>query len=114
MRMRGTFMAALVVCVVGTPCLLARQRAARSPQVVERVAPGSDCRPYDPAALHLIEDAGGTWLLARGDGARLRVFANRSDADAGLIVFRQHSILCYIGRDNTRPNRGEYVMEYLK
>jgi hypothetical protein len=114
MRTRKALAAALLACGIGTPYLFARPQFERRPQVVERIAPGSDCRPYDPADLTLIADAGGTWLLARGDGARLRFFANRSDADAGLAVFKQHSTLCYIGRDNTRPNRSEYIMEYLK
>ena len=114
MRMRKALVAAVFVCGMGTSYLLARPQVERRPQVVERIAPGSDCRSYDRAGLKLIAAAGGTWLLARADGARLKLFANRSDADAGLAVFKQHSTLCYIGRDNTLPNRSEYIMEYLK
>jgi hypothetical protein len=74
----------------------------------------SICFPYDPASLTLVERPNGDWLLERADGAIFRAFANREDADAGLAVARQHTQLCYIGKDNTRPNRVAYIMEYWR
>ena len=75
----------------------------------------STCTPYDPATLKLQEiKATGTWRLQRGDGAILIGFANREDAEAGLEVARGFTQVCYIGKDNTRPNRRDYMMEYWK
>jgi hypothetical protein len=74
----------------------------------------SICVPYVPATLKLVERPNGDWLLERVDGAIFRGFANREDADAGLAVARQHTQLCYIGKDNTRPNRVAYIMEYWR
>ena len=75
----------------------------------------SSCTPFDPGTLKVVEVRDGTdWQLRRGDGAILKVFANRADADAGLAVARNHSQLCYIGKNNGRPSRERYMMEYWK
>ena len=73
----------------------------------------SSCVPYNPDALRLTEERG-TWILSRGDGARLRAFANRDDAEAGLAVAKENNQLCYIGKTNTRPDREKYIMEYWR
>jgi len=73
----------------------------------------SICVPYDPVTLKLVQ-RNSDWLLERGDGAIFRAFVDRADAEAGLAVAKQHTQLCYIGKDNTRPNRTSYIMEYWK
>jgi hypothetical protein len=86
-------------------------------QTAQRAAPGSvSCLSYDPAGLTLTSESGGTWTLERADGARIRPFANRADAEAGLAVFKEHTAICYIGRGNTFPDpyRSKYIMEFLR
>ena len=72
-----------------------------------------DCVRYDPSTLTLTEERAG-WQLSRDDGARFMVLDTKEDADAMLAVFRAHSQLCYVGRDNKRPNRARYVHYYWK
>ena len=76
----------------------------------------SSCTPFDPATLQLVEvtKAQTSWSLRRGDGAILKTFATREDGEAGIAVARRYSQLCYIGKNNTRPDRDRYVMEYWK
>ena len=73
----------------------------------------SSCTPFDPTALQLIE-VREVWQLRRGDGAILKGFASREDADAGLAVAKGYSQLCYIGKNNGRPSPERYIMEYWR
>jgi hypothetical protein len=66
------------------------------------------------AGLKITDIGGGAWDLRRADGAIFKNFDNRDDAEAGLAVARLHTQLCYIGKSNTRPDRGRYIMEYWK
>ena len=74
----------------------------------------SSCTPFDPTTLKLVEVRGRNWQLSRGDGAILKVFASREDADAALAVAKGFSQLCYIGKNNGRPCPQSYTMEYWK
>lgn len=90
---------------------VAVQLGAQRPVTVGRTT----CVPYDAATLKITEiEWNGTWMLQRDDGAIFKVFADREDAEAGLAVAKQHTELCYIGKSNTRPDRGKYIMEYWK
>ena len=109
MRKSLLLVAALCVSsVVARPAVLGQSNAA--PSVDGR----SICVPYDPAGLKIADIGGGAWDLRRADGAIFKSFDNRDDAEAGLAVARLHTQLCYIGKSNTRPDRGRYVMEYWK
>lgn len=102
--MRNSLFAILLLCSVTGASALARSQAGRT-----------DCIPYDPATLRLLEEPrpqGSTWVLERADGARLRLFATCEDAEAGLTVYKQHTFQCYIGRGNKYGRN--YVMEYLR
>lgn len=74
----------------------------------------SSCTPFDPSTLKVVEVRGRYWQLSRGDGAILRGFASREDAEAGLAVAKGFSQVCYIGKNNGRPNPERYMMEYWK
>jgi len=73
-----------------------------------------DCVPYDAATLRLTLESNGTWLISRADGARFIGLDSRDDANVMMDVFRAHTQLCYVGRDNTRPDRQRYVHHYWK
>lgn len=73
-----------------------------------------DCTPYNAAALRLTDEGAPGWLISREDGARLLILDTKEDADVMMRVFKAHSALCYVGRDNKRPNRDRYVHHYWK
>lgn len=37
---------------------------------------------------------------------------NEQDAKAALAMAKQHTSQCFIGRDNKRPNRKDYIIQY--
>lgn len=75
--------------------------------------PDYDCLPHDPAAL-TIEDLGANGWRLNGGSEAIQLFDNYGDALAGLNVMQQYDRHCYIGRDNTRPNRYAYIMQYQR
>jgi hypothetical protein len=42
------------------------------------------------------------------------VLDTKNDAETMLGVFKAHTALCYVGRDNKRVNRNRYVFHYWK
>ena len=72
-----------------------------------------DCIQYNPYALQ-IEDIGDkAWRLSAGT-IWLQVLDNRDDAEAALALAQQHNYQCFIGRDNRRPDRIRYIVQYWK
>lgn len=69
-----------------------------------------DCLSYDPNNLSLVSE-GDNWVLMSGS-SRMKVFFDRDDAERGMQVARAHTQQCFIGRDNTRPDRQRYIFEY--
>ena len=69
-----------------------------------------DCLAYLPNALQIREE-GKRWLLTDGR-SRMLVLDDRDDAEPALHVARQHRSHCFVGRDNKRPNRGDYIVQY--
>jgi len=51
------------------------------------------------------------WLLTDGR-SRMLMVDDEQDAENALILARQHSQHCFIGRGNTRVDRKAYVVEY--
>jgi hypothetical protein len=76
--------------------------------------PQEDCVTYTPDQMRIVDKDARGWLLERHDGAIFAQLDNRTDAEASLAVARRHSAICYIGRDNKRPNHDDYVMVYWK
>ncbi len=76
------------------------------------VMSAEDCLPYNVAALYVVQD-GDHWLLTDGL-QRLVIYDNQADANLGLTVARQHTQICFIGRNNTRPNRSDFISTYWK
>ena len=73
-----------------------------------------DCVPYNPSALRVIDEGSRGWQISRDDGARFMQLDTKEDADIMLAVFKAHSSLCYVGRNNKRANRDRYVYQYWK
>jgi hypothetical protein len=74
------------------------------------IAP-TDCLPYNPSALYIVNEGANGWLLTDGS-SRMKMFDNETDANYGLQVAQAHNQHCFIGRGNARPNRADYIYEY--
>ena len=70
-----------------------------------------DCLPYNPNNLRIENEGAGGWLLTDGS-SRMLILDNRADAVRALALARRHTAHCFIGRDNHRPNRKDFIMEY--
>jgi hypothetical protein len=82
------------------------------PGVIPAAGPASeDCLGYNPAALYLVNEGANGWLLTDGS-SRMAMFDNEVDANYGLQLAQAHTQQCFIGRDNSRPNREDYIYEY--
>jgi hypothetical protein len=67
--------------------------------------------PYDPRKLVVVDKGALGWMLTDGRMS-LRLFDNAEDARNGLRVARRYTKQCFVGRDNPRPNRMDYILEY--
>ncbi len=74
---------------------------------------GEDCLSYNPAILRIVDEGANGFLLTDGF-SRMAMYDDRADAEEGLRVARLNSKQCFIGRNNTRPNRRDYIVEYWK
>ena len=72
-----------------------------------------DCIAYDPARLQIVDEGASGWLLTDGR-SRMLILHDRADAGRALALARRHTAHCFIGRDNTRPERKAYVRQYWK
>jgi hypothetical protein len=66
---------------------------------------------YDTGNLRIVDEGDSGWLLTDGR-SRMAVLDNSVDAEAALALARRHTDQCFIGRDNTRPDRLQYIVEY--
>lgn len=67
--------------------------------------------PYNPNLLTIVNQGAMGWLLTDGR-MRMKLFDNAEDARNGLRVARRHNKQCFVGRDNPRTNRRDYILEY--
>ncbi len=72
-----------------------------------------DCIQYNPYALKIEEIGDKGWRLSDGH-SWMNVLDNRDDAEAALALAQQHNYQCFIGRDNRRPDRANYIVQYWK
>lgn len=70
-----------------------------------------DTIPYDPTRLVVVNRGSLGWMLTDGRMS-MRLFDNAEDARNGLRVARRHNRQCFVGRDNPRTNRMDYILEY--
>ena len=71
-----------------------------------------DCLSYDPKALEIADAGEKGWYLMEGTSRRMLLLDDKTDAYAALALAQRHTAHCYIGRDNTRPNRLDYIVDY--
>jgi hypothetical protein len=79
--------------------------ASATPQSVK------DCLPYDPNNLRLVDEGSSGWLLTDGV-SRMLMLDNAADAQDALAVAKRYTAHCFIGRDNSRPNRRDYIVTF--
>jgi hypothetical protein len=72
-----------------------------------------DCLLYNPAKLNIVNEDAQGWLLTDGV-SRMLMLDDQSDAQKALALAKRHTAHCFIGRDNTRSNRRDYILEYWK
>lgn len=70
-----------------------------------------DILEYNPKDLKIQPEDDGKYLLTDGK-SRMKMFANHEDAVNGLRVAMRHTQHCFVGRDNSRTNRKDYIFEY--
>jgi hypothetical protein len=79
--------------------------------IFKREGAQADCLSYDPTDLRIVNEGASGWLLTDGR-SRMLILDNQEDAERALALARRHTAHCFIGRDNTRSNRRDYVHEY--
>lgn len=70
----------------------------------------NDYLTYNPNNLKIVKESS-CWLLTDGR-MRMKIFASEEDAQNGLKVARRHTRQCFVGRDNKRSNRKDFIFEY--
>jgi hypothetical protein len=71
-----------------------------------------DCVTYDPAALRLVNIGADGFQLVEGTSRALALLDDEADARNALTWAKAFTQLCFIGRDNTRPDRSRYIVGY--
>jgi len=66
---------------------------------------------YNPHRLRIVDEGANGWLLTDGK-SRMKMFANKEDARNGMAVARRYTRQGFVGRDNTRADRIDYITEY--
>ena len=79
----------------------------------------SDIIPYDPKKVSARFNAkAGYWeIIEEISGSfthGMFIADNEADAKAMLSVIKRYSKLCFIGRDNKKSNRKDYIMQYFE
>ena len=70
-----------------------------------------DCVGYNPSNL-TVTTSGDAWVLRDGSHGMV-LFDTQADAEDGRRVARNWTKLCFIGRDNTEPDRYRYIVTYF-
>lgn len=68
--------------------------------------------PYNPRTLRIVDEGPNGWLLTDGQ-SRMQMFDNREDARNGMLVARRYTRQGFVGRDNNRANRRDYILHYF-
>lgn len=66
---------------------------------------------YNPRTLRIVNEGAKGWLLTDGV-SRMKMFDNKEDARNAMAVARRYTRQGFVGRDNSRQNRIDYITEY--
>lgn len=66
---------------------------------------------YNPRTLRIVNEGAKGWLLTDGI-SRIKMLDNKEDARNAMLVARRHTRQGFVGRDNSRQNRLDYITEY--
>jgi uncharacterized protein YjdB len=72
-----------------------------------------DCREYDRGSLTM-KDLGAAGVSVEDRNWRLTLADNKTDAKKVWDIAKEHLALCVIARNNSRPNRRDYMVQYWK
>jgi len=72
-----------------------------------------DCIAYDPNDLRIVDEGANGFVLTSGN-MRMAMLDNHADAGKALALARQHTHQCFVGRNNPRPDRAAYIMQYWR
>lgn len=70
----------------------------------------ADCTSHNPATVTIMSN-GDLWQVVDGSHYLL-AYKREVDAQAGLALARAYKKHCFIGRNNSRPERHRYIMDY--
>jgi hypothetical protein len=66
---------------------------------------------YNPRTLRIVDEGAKGWLLTDGV-SRMKLLDNKEDARNAMLVARRYTRQGFVGRDNSRQNRIDYITEY--
>ncbi len=72
-----------------------------------------DCIPYNPNNVEVVSN-NNLWSIVESGSMYMEALTSRLDAEAVLQIVKQNNQQCFIGRDNKRSNRMDYIVEYWK
>ena len=101
--------------IIASICVVAIAACATTTSVPgETAVPiAEDCLPYDVGSLQIQDEGKSGWLLTDGR-SRMLTLDNKEDAEAALALAKRHKAHCFIGRNNRRPDRCRYIVDYWK
>ncbi|MFI5179304.1 MAG: hypothetical protein ACHQO8_12095 [Vicinamibacterales bacterium] len=80
--------------------------------VATTVSP-EDCTPYAAASLQVTSLSPTAWAVMSG-AQQLLLLETQADATVALAEAQKYTSQCFIGRQNTRPNPLDYILQYWK
>ena len=85
----------------------------KSPSGYSVDVPNSDCVSYNPAGLLVVDGGANGWYVAEGTQTLL-LLDTQADANAARDIMVNYNELCFVGRDNARPDHDRYAHTYLR
>lgn len=73
-----------------------------------------DCIRYDPGALRVVSAGADGFQVFEGTSRAMLLLDDETDARNAKSLAERHTSLCFLGRDNERENRAEYVVYYWR
>jgi len=105
---------ATAVVTVAPNAEMRRQIAAEKAAAAAAAAgAGEDCIVYDPALLKTLRDRNVGWLVTDGSNT-VATLDEELDARRAMQVAKGYRKHCYLGRNNRRPNRNNFIIEYWR